>query len=500
MISIRSLIPIAMTLFLLSMVVPAGMVEGKPEASFSITATRSYVIPGENNHWQVYLQDEVTFIITQRDATHFTWNFGDGTPLNESSSTTAAHRYAAKGKFMVVLTARNDKDESTRAYGNITVVDRPRAILKVTDQNGIDLAPEYVVKPDQVIILDGSQSTGDITNYVYGTNLPNAFLPQHMTQDPSFSHSYTTAGTYNVGLRVVDRFGNSSQLDRSEFITITVKKAAAENGSGLDLPVPMEYLLGGIAVIILLVVIVVLYQKGYIGAPVMMGKGGSPPPERKDMPPAGGQGPMRTPPPTTFGAGGSGGTPGMLLPKMGPMDMPDPMAGKTVYETKKCPKCAGTIPITSLERPLKVTCPDCGMSFALKGGSGTPPAASQSSSPSSSGAFVPPPAGVTAPPPKQDFVYDVKTCPKCSSKIPITSEERPLKVTCPGCSASFTLKTAAGDKGHPGHSPTSRSPPAPPPPEGKTEVVICPACFKEQAVTAGVAVATCKYCSTKFGL
>ena len=100
-----------------------------------------------------------------------------------------------------------------------------------------------------------------------------------------------------------------------------------------------------------------------------------------------------------------------------------------VHEGKTCPKCNGTIPITSPERPLKVTCPDCNASFSLKG--------KPTAVPKPVSAQIPTPI---APASKQDFIYEAKTCPKCKSKIPIMSEERPLKVTCPGCSASYTLK------------------------------------------------------------
>ena len=141
---------------------------------------------------------------------------------------------------------------------------------------------------------------------------------------------------------------------------------------------------------------------------------------------------------------------------------------KPVLGEKTCPKCHGTIHLYSLERPFKVTCPDCYTSFMLKDRTvkqvPAGPKAPGVSGEGSAGAGAsevpgkgPPGLGTSEVPGKVlagsstlgvswkvpseiTTVFGTKTCPKCQSRIPITSEERPLKVMCPGCGASYTLK------------------------------------------------------------
>lgn len=480
--NLKTLFPIVMTLLILAVALPAMTVEGKLEADYSINALKKWDIGPY--HWEVYKGDDISFIVSHKEGKNFTWNFGDGTSPLSTDSTIISHSFTTNGKYMVNLIAKNDKNDTVKVYGNITVVDMPEAILKVTDELGKDLAPEHIINAGDTVILDASDSKGDIKTYTYGFNLPNAFLPQHQSDDPTYSYTYSTTGTYNVGLRVVDELGNNSQMDKTQFITITVQKPTGDNGSDFELPVAMEIIAGGVVGILIIVVIIILYRNGYIGGPIMMGGGGSsPPPERREEPasrPADLNARMNRP----LGAGAAGGGMESLLPKDSMSQYGKPPEEKTVYETKTCPKCKGTIPITSLDRPLKVVCPDCSASFSLKGKPGV--------APKPASVPVPTPA-VSAP--KPDFIYDVKTCPKCKSKIPITSKERPLKVTCPGCSASFTLKGSSSDKSMPSEAPKSA-----PAPTEDTEVVICPECGKAQPVSASASEATCVSCNTRFGL
>jgi len=102
---------------------------------------------------------------------------------------------------------------------------------------------------------------------------------------------------------------------------------------------------------------------------------------------------------------------------------------KPVLGEKTCPKCKGEIPLYSSERPLKVTCPDCFTSFMLKDKTG---GEVEKESPKAK--------VIKKVPVKEIAEFGTTICPKCKNKIPITSKERPLKVTCPGCSASYTLK------------------------------------------------------------
>ena len=106
---------------------------------------------------------------------------------------------------------------------------------------------------------------------------------------------------------------------------------------------------------------------------------------------------------------------------------------KMIIKVKTCPKCAGQIPITSMERPLKVTCPGCSMSFMYRGTEEKTVGDESGDSPTTVGVARKVPV-------KKVPVFGTKTCPKCQSKISVTSKERPWKVICQECSTSFLLK------------------------------------------------------------
>jgi len=103
-----------------------------------------------------------------------------------------------------------------------------------------------------------------------------------------------------------------------------------------------------------------------------------------------------------------------------------------IYETRVCTKCNGKIQITSLERPIKVACPECYTSFMLK----EKPEQDLANRPETTEGSIKTVA-VKIP------IYGTKTCPKCEGEIPIHSKERPMKVSCPDCSTSYTLKEKA---------------------------------------------------------
>jgi len=290
---------------------------------------------------------------------------------------------------------------------------------------------------------------------------------------------------------VTDEIGNIDVMEKSEYITITVQRGGGTGDSGMELPIAMEYLAGAIIVILVIVVIGVLYRNGYIGGSILSG-GGSPPLSGKKPEPTTGQGAslntlMNRP----------GGTdpilpePASFMQDQGMKDFGKSPEEQTVYEVKNCPKCKGKIPITSLDRPLKVVCPTCSASFSLKG---QPKSTTPLPAPSMGAPAAP---TLKSPAPKKDFIYDFKDCPKCKSKIPITSEVRPFKVTCPGCAASFTLKGKSGSGSTPAPAPKV---PAPSAPADDTEIVICPACGKAQPVSASANAANCVSCDARFEL
>lgn len=479
----RHQLPLIVTVLILIVLLPALTVQGELKANYSISVVDSDEIT--KDHWEVYINDNISFIGSSKDAKGFTWDFGEGEPEYRETST-ISHIYTELGTFTVTLTVNDDKNNTDTKWGNITLVERPEVNLVVRDKNGNLLAPGTKVRLGEPIIMDASGSKGHISSYTYGYELPNAFLPQINTVDSTYEHTYEAAGTYNVGLRVTDEIGNIDQMEKSEFITIEVQKGGGTSDSGPELPIAKEYIAGAFGVILLIALIGFAYRNGYIGGPVMTGRGSTPSSETKPGP-----GPGSGPSLNTL-MNRPGGTdpilpdPGSFMQDQGMKDFGKPPLEQTVFEVKTCPKCSGKIPITSLDRPLKVVCPACSASFSLKGApkSTTPQPAQSMGAPAT-------------PAPKQDFIYDFKDCPKCKSKIPITSQDRPLKVTCPGCSASFTLKGKSGGSSTPAPAPRI---PTPFTPADDTEIVICPACGKAQPVSASASAANCVSCNARFEL
>ena len=480
-------------LLFVSFVFQPGPVEGKPVADYTVNSIPIQPIGDSGVHWKVYAGETISFNGgPSENEESYTWDFGEGDEPIYKETSTISHQYntSRAQPYMFKLTV-DDKDGNTdTAYGNLTVVERPLAVLKITDENGNDLAPDYTITVGQTIIFDGSGSEGDLRQYEFAYALEGAFIPDVQQDSPTYSYSYNKADDYQVGLAVVDWLGNKSKPDKDDFLTITVEKESTSTSTDFELPVDPLYLGVGVAVFIFIIVIGVLYRNGYIGGPIMTGSGSSKKDSKPSTPP-----PPPPPPPPGSGMGSlMGGQQGSTGPGItdinslmgGLNDDPaggfgKPAGNETVYEVKNCPKCKGKIPITSLDRPLKVSCQDCGASFTLKG------------KPGDANRSAPAPQAPAPVAEKKDFVYDMKTCPKCKSKIPITSEDRPLKVTCPGCSASFTLKDKSKKSAQ--NTAGSKAPPA-----DDTEIVMCPTCGKAQPVSASASATTCVSCGSRFGL
>ncbi len=489
--NLRFVVSLIMTFFLLSLILVSTTAQGELNAEYTVTETPQAVKKLDDGIWESYVDELIRFDASDStDAKNYTWEFGDDSENNTVTLTSnyASHAYTATGTYMVKLTAKNSDGKKSTAFGNITIVERPEAYLIIRDKaTETDLAPDFKVKVGQEIIFDASGSKGHIITYYFGYNLENEFVPTTSIDKSTISYSWDEPGDYKVGLRVIDNLGVRDQYEQEEFIIVHVEKEDAESSDLFgSLPVPLPFLLGGAGLIIFIIIVVVLYRNGYI----FLGGGGSSKSDDKEEKIDGTDmdrfrqkpsGPAKTLDVGKLMSDEKQETKSDLgLP---PLDKPE--EEKTVYEIKTCPKCKGKIPVTSLDRPLKLTCPDCSASFTLKAKAGKP----------SAPAFKAPVQKKAES--KKETVYETKTCPKCKGKIPITSLDRPLKVACPGCSASFTLKAKSkGSTGKSGGAKTG-SPPKNMPAE-ETEIVICPSCGKALPIPAGAKNARCPQCSTEF--
>ena len=93
-----------------------------------------------------------------------------------------------------------------------------------------------------------------------------------------------------------------------------------------------------------------------------------------------------------------------------------------------CPKCKTKIIVTTPKRPTVIKCPKCGTKGTLKAekGEGAPEKGKKPKEKEDKPTYIP--------------------CPKCKSKIEVTSSERPLKIKCKKCGAKGTLHEDKGKK------------------------------------------------------
>jgi len=192
-----------------------------PIADFLIHAGRQLTIgPYE---WETYENEEIVFNASPGSGeVNFTWDFGDNTTITKETPTTL-HEYNSIGTYDINLTVFDDYGNSDTIYGRIVIVQRPKAILEIKDADtGLPLYPDYRITVGQEIIFDASNSKGDINTYFFGINLINAFIPQVQSDFPTYTLSYDEVGQYRAGLRVVDNLGNMSQMEKDDFIHISV--------------------------------------------------------------------------------------------------------------------------------------------------------------------------------------------------------------------------------------------------------------------------------------
>ena len=161
--------------------------------------------------------------------TDYTWNFGDGTPADDTSSTAAAtHAYTTPGNYTVTLTATDDLGVSATATEQVTV-DAPAAAFTTT--------PATVVAPGTTVSFDASGSTdpeGTITDYQW--NFGDGTPVDDAGTSTGVQRAYAARGTYTVTLTVTNNFGQTSTTTHT--VTIDDPPTAAFTSSPATVAAP----------------------------------------------------------------------------------------------------------------------------------------------------------------------------------------------------------------------------------------------------------------------
>ncbi|MGZ4215443.1 MAG: PKD domain-containing protein [Solirubrobacteraceae bacterium] len=122
--------------------------------------------------------------------TNYSWDFGDG---STGTGPTPTHTYATRGTYHVTLTVTNDAGQTDTIEHDVTADIAPTASFT---------APSGAQQSNTPLIFDGTASApgdgGTIAGYSWD------FGDNGTGSGSTPSHTYTSAGTYNVTLTVTD--------------------------------------------------------------------------------------------------------------------------------------------------------------------------------------------------------------------------------------------------------------------------------------------------------
>lgn len=141
---------------------------------------------------------DYVFTATISDADHWTWDFGDGTVITNSTAVTMDHAYSQTGDYGVTLTAYNDAN-GCEPYSDFTIVK-----VRQLDAN---LNTQALACVGEEINLDGSASidvddSGDCArNYLW---YPGDGSRPVKTVSPGLIHEFAAGGDYTTQLFVED--------------------------------------------------------------------------------------------------------------------------------------------------------------------------------------------------------------------------------------------------------------------------------------------------------
>jgi PKD repeat protein len=142
--------------------------------------------------------------------TDYFWNFGDGTPVSQTSSPIISHQYANTGTFTVNLQIRDNAGRTSTASSTVSV------------GSGAPV-PTFTVSPSspqvgQTVTFDAAatQTSGGATIQSYSWNFGDTGTS---TNGPVTTHVFTTAASRTVTLTVVDSLNRRATTSQS--ITIT---------------------------------------------------------------------------------------------------------------------------------------------------------------------------------------------------------------------------------------------------------------------------------------
>lgn len=151
--------------------------------------------------------------------TSFQWNFGDG---STATGSLASHTYTNAGTYAAKLTVTNSTGQASTTTISVAAdapIDQPLPPTAVISSTTAAGPAPLAVNFD----ASGSKAAGNATIASYLWNFGDGSLTTGVTA----SHSFTTAGTYNTTLTVIDSNGLTSSISTPVMVdaAISVNKA-----------------------------------------------------------------------------------------------------------------------------------------------------------------------------------------------------------------------------------------------------------------------------------
>ncbi len=169
----------------------------------------------------------------------YAWNFGDGASSIEANP---SHIYSTAGVYSVTVTITDNLDSVNTAVGEmiVTAVTQPDNYSPVVINDfSIDMSAGIAPLPVEFsIIASGGMGNGLTYNWNFGDGTTGEGI------DPS--HTYSSAGTYNVSVTITDSADSSNiangvmsvlVTDAPEAIGIALTASNDFNGSTLDVSI-----------------------------------------------------------------------------------------------------------------------------------------------------------------------------------------------------------------------------------------------------------------------
>eukprot|EP01083_Nonionella_stella_P001035 2995_1 len=142
----------------------------------------------------------------------FVWDYGDGTPLETTSTPTTNHVYTNPGSYPVNVTVTDKNGKKGNANVTQQVVDPKTTEVDPPPPIAALESDPHESRPKQPVLLDASKShdyKGDpCVKFVwdFGDGSPN-----ETTTEPQTKHPYAKPSTYPVSVQVFDKNGKSAR-------------------------------------------------------------------------------------------------------------------------------------------------------------------------------------------------------------------------------------------------------------------------------------------------